>query len=290
MSPAPASRGPTGATLVLFAHNDDEFFVAPLLRRETAAGGRVLVAYLTFGSVYGADPTLRITESRRALEGMGIRPEDVLLTGLDAGIFDGELTGKVEPALQTLAAATQDMAIERILVPAWEGGHPDHDACHLVGVALAQSQRTAGTLYEYPTYNGRGLPWHFGRVMEFPDGDGDVQRSRISLWEGWWAIKCGLSYRSQRRTFVWILPGAMNKYLLARRSLLRKVPVDRDYRRPPHAGKLFYERRSSLTFQQFSESLRPFMTTHLERPPAVSPRAIDTFIAAPRQPAKRVTP
>lgn len=290
MSPSPASRKLAGATLVLFAHNDDEFFVAPLLRRETAAGGRVLVAYLTYGSVYGADSTLRITESRRVLEKMGIRPEDVLLTGLDAGIFDGELTGKVEPALKSVTAAVQNVAIDRILVPAWEGGHPDHDAAHLVGVALARGRRPGGGLYEYPTYNGRGLPWHFGRVMEFPDGGADVQRSRISLREGWWAIKCGLSYRSQRRTFVWILPGAMNKYLLARRSLLRRVPADRDYRQPPHAGKLFYERRSSLTFPQFAESLQPFMAAHLERPPVASPRAIDTFIAAPRHPSKRVTP
>ena len=260
LSTAPVSR--PGVILALFAHNDDEFFVAPLLRREIAAGKRVVVAYLTYGSAYGADANLRVAESRRVLDQIGVRPEDVMLTGLDAGIFDASLIKHAEAALRALKTTLRDIAVDQLLLPAWEGGHEDHDTCHLVGAALARWRPPVAGVFEYPTYNGYGLAWHLGRVMEFPGGDAG-QRTRITLKEGWWAIRCAWSYRSQRRTFMWVLPGAVNKYLLARRQLLRPVPADRDYRLPPHAGRLFYERREKSTFAQFYAELYPFITAHL---------------------------
>lgn len=253
-----------GATLLLCAHHDDEFFVLPWLKREAAAGTRILAAFLTYGSIYGADAEVRATESRGVLQSLGVKPDDLLLVGRDADVFDGELPAKAEPALRALHAVLGDCKIERILVPAWEGGHPDHDAGQVVGAALAR--RLGSKLYEYPAYNGRGLPWHFGRVMEFPDAGGDAQVMRLGFKEGWWAVRCGFAYRSQWRSFRWILPGAINKYLLARRLLLRPVPANRDYRLAPHRGQLLYERRTPFRFTQFRETLRPFLQAHLTGP------------------------
>src|SRR6185437_7604917 len=106
--PADTSRRdapPADHLLVLLAHNDDEFFISPLLAREIATGTRVQVVYLTHGSVYGADSDRRIAESRALLEELGVGPEQVWWVGRQADIFDGSLASHAERAYQAVLAA-----------------------------------------------------------------------------------------------------------------------------------------------------------------------------------------
>lgn len=42
-----------------------------------------------------------------------------------------------------------------LLIPAWEGGHQDHDAAHLIGRRLAD--RTGARAWQFPLYTGSAL-------------------------------------------------------------------------------------------------------------------------------------
>jgi LmbE family N-acetylglucosaminyl deacetylase/predicted N-acetyltransferase YhbS len=248
---------PGDSLLVLLAHNDDEFFVSPLLHREIASGTQVWVAYLTHGSIYGADSGARVSESRAVLQGLGLPPEQVLSIGITADIFDGRLASHVEGAYKAMLAALAGIPIDRLWTLAWEGGHPDHDAANLIGAALA---RTLGCeAFEFPAYNAHRLPAGLFRVMAFPRSSRDTPVIPIGVREGIDAMRRALRYRSQRRTFLGLAPGAMLEFLWHRRQHLRPIPSDRDYRRPPHEGLLYYERRFGTTFRDFHAQVQPFL-------------------------------
>ncbi|HEX5313600.1 MAG TPA: PIG-L family deacetylase [Gammaproteobacteria bacterium] len=230
--------------LVLLAHNDDEYFAALRIGEEVRLGSRVRVAYLTHGSIYGADSEARFAESAAVLAASGIRGEDMLAIGRREDIFDLKLHERAGDAYAALRGALAGISIDRLYLPAWEGGHPDHDACHLIGVAFARERGLLGQTYELPCYNRL-------RVMKFPD---DGEAALFTARDRRRALGVLLSarrYRTQRRTFLGLLPGSIARLLLAGRQQYRPVPAARDYSRPPHAGRLFYEKRFGLSFDEF---------------------------------------
>ena len=71
---------------------------------------------------------------------------------------------------------------DEVYLPAWEGGHQDHDAGHLLGLSLAAPGLR---LRQFPLYQGAGLPGPFFRVMAPLPGNGpsnlEAARHFISL-------------------------------------------------------------------------------------------------------------
>src|SRR5690348_7175756 len=152
------SRQPMQDSLILLAHHDDEFFLAPLIRDDCTAGAAVHVCYLTHGSVYGADAAQRAAESRRVLSRLGVAGEHVADLGREQGIFDGELAEKAGLALDAVAARYPGQRFGRVYLMAWEGGHHDHDAAHMIALAYADRAQPGVRLREFPLYNAHGAP------------------------------------------------------------------------------------------------------------------------------------
>ncbi|MGH8427314.1 MAG: PIG-L deacetylase family protein [Gammaproteobacteria bacterium] len=245
-------RKQSGANvLVLLAHNDDEYFVALRIGEEVRLGSRVWVAYLTHGSIYGADSKVRIEESARALRGLGASHSDMLTIGYQADIFDLKLHERMADAYEGLCAALDTIRIERLYVPAWEGGHPDHDAAHLIGVAFARERNLAERLYEFPAYNR----FH---VMKFIDDAGTTLATSPDRLRAMKVFFSAWNYKTQRRTFLGLLPASLVRLLWSARQSYRPAPADRDYSKPPHAGELFYEKRFGLSFDQFIAHAKSF--------------------------------
>ena len=237
--------------LLLLAHHDDEYFIALRLREEIGLGNHVFVAYLTHGSIYRADPATRMRDSCRSLMGMGVRREDILMLGAEADIFDLKLCERMADAYGRLCTFMDSTRIGRLYVMAWEGGHPDHDAGHLIGAALARRYHLQQELYEFPAYSN----FH---VMRLTDDGRPVSSTATDRRQGLKTLCMGFGYAGQRRTFLVMLPGSLLQLVLIGHQDYRLVPVDRDYRQPPHAGKLFYERRYGLPFERFIEHANSF--------------------------------
>jgi LmbE family N-acetylglucosaminyl deacetylase len=252
-------------TLLLLAHHDDEYFVSARIRREIRAGNRVLVMYTTWGSAYGTSGEARASESLRALGMAGVTGHDVVMLGRDLGVDDGDAGANCLRILAGCRDALRDVTIHRLISPAWEGGHPDHDITHLVARRLAEEWQIRDELYEFPLYTAEGAPRPLFRVNRFGRRAGQTIHTSLGLRERIWALLLARCYRSQWRSFVGLLPESTIRYLVQGEQQLRRVAQgvsDGGLRiERPHAGELFYERRFGTRFEDLVAEAMPLLQT-----------------------------
>ncbi|HEY6139021.1 MAG TPA: PIG-L family deacetylase [Thermoanaerobaculia bacterium] len=232
--------------LFVFAHQDDEVAIAPRIAREVAAGERVVCAFLTDGGA----PAVRDAESRAVLESLGVR--DVIFVGLP----EGRLVEHLEEAFQAIGGDPDE-----IITLAWEGGHQDHDAAHLVALALAIARGVR--CIEFPLYHGRRRPY---RVLA-PLRIGETRR--LSMREVWRRAMLCWRYPSQRRTWLGLWWG-----LWKRDEVVCEASAERVLH-PPHEGSLLYERRFRFPRERFFAAARPFIEQRIVQRPAVDRLARD---------------
>ena len=245
------------SSLFLFAHQDDEYGVAAVLEEEACRGARCV--YLTDGAGKGASPRVRDEESRRVLTRLGVRPEAMHFVGSDEKIHDGQLVDHLERAL-SLVRATVPTGIERIYTLAWEGGHQDHDAVHLV--ALAYGLEIGAEVLQFPLYNGYRSPsWLFRVLSPLPPHD-RWRRKRVSFRKGLALSLLCSEYASQRRSWLGLFPEAFLRLAVLRTHVLAKASVDAVLQ-PPHPGKLLYERRFGFPAARFNAAAAPFIAKYL---------------------------
>jgi N-acetylglucosamine malate deacetylase 2 len=184
----------------------------------------------------------RFREAAAALDLLGVPPERRRRLGLpDQGLIEqaGLLAGALEWLFQELAPGI-------VLLPAYEGGHPDHDAVALAARVAADALRRSGhpppDLVEMALYHarpegagpagsgpvaGRFLPAPGIAETLLPLGAGERELKRRAL----------ARFETQRETLAGLLaPGG-----LPAAETFRPAPRH-DFTRPPHEGRLQYER------------------------------------------------
>jgi LmbE family N-acetylglucosaminyl deacetylase len=194
---------------------------------------------------------IRRLEARAALESVGVRGCVFLADKLPEPVIDQTLYQNVYLAFEGLCDIAARFQPEAILTLAYEGGHPDHDSCSLLGGELGGQQKAP--VWEAPLYHrsedGTGVYQRFVQeqleVLEYPVAGEELARKQRML-------EC---YKSQFGS----LPG----FDPARERF--RVQAKYDYGRPPHPGRLNYEVwQWSMTGAEVSEALSAFLT--LERP------------------------
>ena len=242
--------------LCVFAHQDDEYGVAARIARERNAGRRVICAFLTDGAA-SVPSSVRNDESRSVLTTIGVDESDILFLGTEHDIPDGSLVEHLEAAFHVLERAMRDRDVGEVLTLAWEGGHQDHDAAHLVAVAFAQKRNLR--CREFPLYRGNRYGQLF-RVLS-PIRSGGA-RTKLGFSEAFRASMLAWRYRSQRRTWIGLFGESFLKLVVLRREVL----CDADPARllePPHARPLFYERRFRFPWERFAAAAHPFIAAHI---------------------------
>jgi len=245
--------------LFLLAHPDDEILMSGVIQRFVKNDIPVHLAWLTSGDLFGKGE-VREKELASAAELLGVPSEHRHLFRLpDMGLVRNlrlvfecttELVSRLEPS--------------HVFAPAYEGGHPDHDALNFIAHSVWQSMRQSFSLFEFPLYNGTG---HFFflwlRVNSFVPGTGQIEKHVLDSEQV--ALKGRLIdiYNSQPRS---MLPIKMTHWW---RRFTRNcaepyapIPEHRDYQIKPHFGPLFYERffnkHLDLTFEEFSKAVAHF--------------------------------
>lgn len=240
--------------LFLLAHPDDELFVRPLLA--PAGVARTVVGYLTGG--HGprlADAATRRREATNSLAAAGATEGQ--WWGLEQNVEAGALHRRFADMLAaTSAFIAQRGRPRRIITHAWEGGHPDHDAAHLLSLSLANragvtAASLAASYYRAPE---KGLqPF---RVMAPLKANGSPQRIPLSLAAGMAMLASARHYPTQAIPLLGLSPG-MAATAIVRRSLFVQSLSDSSAPRRPMSGSLLYERRNGLRFEDFMASLAP---------------------------------
>jgi LmbE family N-acetylglucosaminyl deacetylase len=247
-----------GRIVFLLAHPDDEFACSIPIRNAVGGGDEVHCVYLTDGGYGGQRVRVRMEESLRALALLGVPHARVHFLGVERGFPDGALHRHLERAATVLQEWFDALgAIDEVHVPAWEGGHQDHDAVQLIGAVVAR-RTGVSRIVQFPLYHGAGLPGPLFRVLAPLPANGPVAGVRASAGERWLAVRLCLCFASQWRTWVGLLPFFVWRMLVDGR--FPQQPVDpMRWRQSPHPGVVLHERRGFVTRAEFAACADAFL-------------------------------
>lgn len=250
----------TPVALFFFAHQDDEFGVFQQIVDEIKNGRRVCCIYLTDGGTSKATPEQRNLESITVLKRLGVTEHDIFFAGGFLSIPDACLPAHFDIAARWLREwLTGIPKLTAIYVPAWEGGHHDHDALHALVVKLAAETGLLHLTRQFPLYNGFECSGPLFRVFKPIRSNGFTESRRIPLTNRLRFLKYCLSYPSQAKTWLGLFPFVLFHYIAKGTQVLQPVSVGRLKHRP-HEGSLYYERRKFFTWQQMENHLATWLS------------------------------
>lgn len=248
------SREAAGIALFLFAHQDDEFGVFHAIEECRDQGLRVVCAYFTRAP--GELGERRNTESRRVLAQLGVSEDDILFAGDLLGIDDASLPAHLERASEWLVEWVSILgAVELVYVPAWEGGHHDHDVLHAVAIHMAERCGLLGKVRQFSLYNRYKRTGPFFNVLMPLGANGAVQQTAIPWRKRLAYLRLCLSYPSQLVTWIGLFPFVLLHYVVRGKQAVQAVQSDRTRERP-HGGMLYYEYRGFYQWEQMERRLR----------------------------------
>jgi LmbE family N-acetylglucosaminyl deacetylase len=240
------------SVVYILAHFDDEYCALPLIREAAREGLAQRFLYLAdYRDARLAQR--RLAETRAFLARQGIGPQAVVAIGLGSGAYDQSVhraVGDLFPALE--AAVDGAGPVTRLVVPAWEGGHMDHDACAFMAVRLAA--RIGAPVRQFTLYNGPGLggPLLRGGAPLADNGPGVRLRLSPGEWLGWMA---GVrAFPSQLYAWSGIWP-AMFFGMAVRRGFCWQALDPERVEARPHSGPLFYERMFKTPYEEVRAAL-----------------------------------
>ncbi len=218
--------------LLLIPHPDDEVVgAAASIARRRKAGDQFFGLYLTDGIPAaaqlwrwerwrrGARAQRRRDEARAAAALLGIVPLDFL------GWPSRTLKSHVDDAAALVAGILERRAIDAIWVPAWEGGHQDHDVANFLAARVAGGR----PVIEFAEYNRGGGAVRWNR---FAIANGSETELRLSPEEIAAKRRLLTLYRSERSNLAPVRVAVESQ---------RPLPAH-DYGRAPHDGPLLRER------------------------------------------------
>ncbi|MEM9108268.1 MAG: PIG-L family deacetylase [Pseudomonadota bacterium] len=247
--------------LYLFAHQDDEFSAVHLIEHGVRDQRSQLFVFLTDGRVAGGvDSEVRNRETIAALGALGIGEEQIVFAGTTYGLPDGALFRHLPRALNCLNEIVGKRPIDRVVLPAWEGGHPDHDAVHLTGLAFACQRNRVERCVQLPFYRGqKGFP---GITLFSPlEANGAPVTYNRTVSEIVSHLALSRFYPTQARHFAGILPLTILHFLTGSRLYSQPVERGRVLERP--AAKVKYEGRHRIGFSEFQEHTKDFIDVEI---------------------------
>jgi LmbE family N-acetylglucosaminyl deacetylase len=233
--------------LLLAPHPDDEVAgcCAAILRARTQ-GSSVFILFLTTGvpspqrlwpwdrSRHADRVERRRQEARRACAVLGA--EIACFSPVDSRELKNDLGAARNLIIQQSAAC----GTGTLWVPAYEGGHPDHDLANFIASTLRQEF----PVWEYSEYNFYG---RCVRSNEFFSPTGKEIELTLSDEERRFKKTLVGMYASEQ--------GNLN-YVRTERETFRPL-AEYDYSRPPYPGTLFYRRFSWAAFHPRVNHVRP---------------------------------
>jgi N-acetylglucosamine malate deacetylase 2 len=273
----------TGRVLVLVAHADDESVgYGALLQKmrealvviATDGAPRDPYFWERFGSreAYAA---VRRDEARRAMRMAGVR-ELVLLAEEDSRLEDQRLFLNLAAAFGQLEKLVERVRPEAIATLAYEGGHPDHDSCSLLGARLGE--QFGVPVWEAPLYTRGDRDRTLMRATKFADPalakrrqmwatrggrDGDDLRLQQFICEsgGEMVVEIGAGELERKLAMCaqYASQGDFLQTFDVRREVVRPQ-AKYDYGRAPHEGRTNYEQwQWWMSAQDVSAKFTEFM-------------------------------
>jgi LmbE family N-acetylglucosaminyl deacetylase len=244
------------SAIFLFAHQDDETGILQKILDEVMCNRKVLCVYLTNDTQNRAITVRRNQESVSVLTKLGVSRENIIFAGAELHIHDGDLLNHLTQAhlwLETFLS--KQRSISALYLPAWEGGHHDHDALHALGVNVATCIGIDKKTQQFPLYNALNCFGPFFRVLLPLEANGPTTSTKVSWSNRFSFLRYCLSYPSQARSWVGLFPFMFFHYMIWGVQFTQPVSISRTQQRP-HSGPLYYERRKYCTYGKLDEVLK----------------------------------
>lgn len=249
----------TTRNLFLFAHQDDEIGIIPFIDMMTPnEKAQAQFLYLTDG---GPKSELRNKESISVLTKLGIPVNQVEFLGGTEGISDGKAPEAITKIYEILKKRLDKLESSNLYIPAWEGGHQDHDALHAAGVLAAHRSKNEFRITAYPLYNSNGLPsvlFNFGLP---PLNCATNDRVEFPFLSGLRYLLLTTFYRTQVGSLIFLAPLIAYNFVIRRSIYLGLVSTIDHLSEKPHRGALLYEKRKKYTWSSFSPHLAELKAT-----------------------------
>jgi LmbE family N-acetylglucosaminyl deacetylase len=252
--PGEDGDGP-GAAVFILAHHDDEVFCAGHILQAASADRPLHVLWATAGGL--APASRRLLEGARVCRLLGLASGavcDLRLPDQSAVLHVARIAGAAEVLLDAaLADGTRKAAT--VYVPAYEGGHPDHDAVNLA-VAALRARRQEIVAREFPLYR-RGPAGITVQAQHPAAGTSREPYSVLPLS----AEALTLRRHLARANASQLLPSLLPLLTLARAAGRGRAEPSRplpahDYTRAPHSGRLLYEFYTRRRFGELRDAAR----------------------------------
>ncbi len=250
-------------TLFLFAHQDDEIGVFYEISQALARGEEVYCIYLTNGAWEGVSPQRRNAESVKVLTSFGLDKSHIIFLGERLDIYDGTLVEHLEQCQNGLLDSVLKIGgVDRLIMHAFEGGHQDHDAAFLSGLALAKTLHILDNSFQFPLY--RAPAGRFMLSFATPlSQNGAVICQKIPRKQRVNHLIKMLNYRSQFRVMLKIGAHMAWSYLIDGTAKLQPITLKRATERP-NEGMMLYEYWTLYTLEDFQKQAAPFIKHYIQ--------------------------
>ncbi|WP_159079897.1 PIG-L deacetylase family protein [Methyloceanibacter sp. wino2] len=255
-------------TVFVFAHQDDDFGVFHEIADAVARKERVVCIYLTNGAWAGVTPQQRNMESLTVLTSLGVNTEAIKFLGTELDIPDGSLVENLDRCWDKLLSEVETLEdVTRVIVPAWEGGHHDHDAAHLVGLALARHLNVLEESRQYPFYRAPTLGFWLSFAAPL-EANGPATLRPMGWRERLDYLLLLRHYRSQGSVMLKLAPQLAWSYLTKGDQALQPLNPRRALEAPMERP-LLYETWGLCTYERFRTHADPFIARHIVSGPGL---------------------
>ena len=250
----------------LFAHQDDEYPTLALIEDQINQKSQVYCIYLTNGYFDDSKITIkqRNQESLKVLESIGVNKNNILFVGEKLNVNDGTLFTSLEKTYTEIQKIFTSVKLDKIYCLSWEGGHHDHDASHLLAIALAKNKNILNHTFQYSLYNSHKIPYPLYRVMAPLTKNGAPIIYKLSIISAIkYSLKCW-KYTSQIKTWIGLFPEAFIKFVIKRKLVYQNVSIERCLEKP-HQKYLFYENKFNISYENFRNNVNAFITKYINQ-------------------------
>jgi LmbE family N-acetylglucosaminyl deacetylase len=250
-------------SIFLLPHQDDEAGCFFEIEKKVILNKIVLIIYLTSGSLDKKTSLKRNSESINVLTNLGVEKKNIIFLSSVLDSPDSKLPKNLHSAFsKTLKILKKIPHFDSLYFLAWEGGHQDHDAAHLIGIALAKKFRIIKKTFQFPFYTGIGLKGSFFRLFKPIPSNGKPIFFNIPLRNRIKYARLSLTYSSQIKTWIGLFPFFLFHYIFFGTQILQPISLLR-VRERPHDGKLLYERRFSYDYKFFKKKTSKFIDKYI---------------------------
>ncbi len=250
---------PAGKVLLVIAHQDDEVFILSRIKKHLELKDSVFFVWTA--ASYQKDEeykNIRIEESLSLMKLLKIPYENIYFLSypdskthlfMDSMYIDlYKIIKKIRPTI--------------VYVPAFEGGHIDHDVANVITIRVTKQLKLNTQIFEFPEYSSYNTPFFLPfKMRAFPDTlethCRELKNNEYNFILDSWDI-----YRSQHFPLNYYIGLFSTDKVTFGYEYIRKIP-EYDYYQQPDYG-VAYESFLDVSFEDFKSALLKLNQLNIE--------------------------